>query len=258
MEAAGSDVDMLDSTVEGPIVPDEWQDAFDDLGSPAPSHRDDADSWQECLAELHGVSDEGTDADHDHELGLAHDGGDALVPRDNDGDDFLAPAHVLVRRHAARRRLEIRAAGGQSLAASIGEVLRHARTLHDDQLHGETLQASSHLLLGDSGVGSLTAMARRLGIDRKDLRATRTQTAAACLQLERQTWARLEQGFAAASDASPDFQLQSYVEVASYDGVDFRLANKTRTPCDLPGLDIQPSGDGAQPNAAHDDVPNIM
>ena len=62
----------------------------------------------------------------------------------------------------------------------------------------------------------------QLGIPRNKVRSHLFETAACRLQLERQTWAKLEKGIADAGDAGL-VELVLYIERASYDSADFEL-----------------------------------
>lgn len=115
---------------------------------------------------------------------------------------------------------------GIQLERNIADVAARSRATPDVELNQELLKVSTHYLTSMSlPLGSTTADAAMLCVDRKVIRSTRLLSAAACIVSERHQWQKLEQQISACDGP---LELLAYVEFAAYDGVDFKMRSKQR------------------------------
>ena len=109
-------------------------------------------------------------------------------------------------------------------------LCRLALQLSDDRLVGDAHAAGVHYTKDKLHIGSLTAEAAFLKIDRNALREHRVLSAGLVAELERQAWARVED-YIVAQKGQPGVRLRVHLEAYMYDGVDLTL--KTRRKADL-------------------------
>ena len=105
-------------------------------------------------------------------------------------------------------------------------ALHRSFALPEEQLDQDSMKICFSILQEDLAISSSTCEAQYLDVCRRDLRTMRKLVAATAVELERRTWAALEERLAAASDRG-DVQLLMYVDFASYDTADFKMTVQT-------------------------------
>lgn len=117
---------------------------------------------------------------------------------------------------------ELALMGEGPIYEKIGVVARASRATPDEDLDHPALVVANHFVAEKQFVGSTSAEAAAFGFDRKDVRALRSSSASASLQLQKHGW---EQLCLALRDESVvgNVRLLCFIEFAAFDGVDLKL-----------------------------------
>ena len=145
-----------------------------------------------------------------------------LVPDDDDTlEDRLAP--LPGDDDAPEDRLAVPA------AASLLAEVRAAAELPETEQSRRWIRAAHHYLAQKVHIGSVTAEAVKLGLQRRDVRLLRQLCAGLAIDLEKEFWLSVESGLVrAASRPEPVLEMLVHLEIFTYDGVDMTMATRHR------------------------------
>ena len=114
-------------------------------------------------------------------------------------------------------------------------------TVDDECLAANPMRVASHMLGEKLHVGSAALESSVLGVSKASFRRNRALSSSLALELERDTWRRVEEGvLTRAKHSDKRVKLLSSIEVLMYDGVDFTIQSKVKRETGKPvGLAIE-------------------